>query len=136
MTTAALLSHVIVGSALEQMDMDRLIKEVGFAVSERVHGGVGSVDEVARELQEKLMLRGEATKQLKFESIHVSLGRGFAGVWRLADASLCGGSQRETPETRHNVETFVNAESLAAAKPNLKKVRDASESALFRLCVR
>lgn len=52
--------------------MDRLIKEVGLAVSERVHGGVGSVDDVARELQEKLMLRGEATKQLTFESIHVS----------------------------------------------------------------
>ncbi|ORY76210.1 hypothetical protein BCR35DRAFT_305836 [Leucosporidium creatinivorum] len=99
LTTASLLSHVIVGSALEQMDMDRLIKEVGFAVSERVHGGVGSVDDVARELQEKLMLRGEATKQLSFESIH-----------------------RETDETRHNVDTFVNAESLAAAKPNLKKV--------------
>lgn len=31
--------------------------------------------------------------------------------------------QRETDETRHNVDTFVNAESLAAAKPNLKKVR-------------
>ena len=72
LTTASLLSHVIVGSALEQMDMDRLIKEVGLAVSERVHGGVGSVDEVAKELQEKLMLRGEATKQLTFESIHVS----------------------------------------------------------------
>lgn len=72
LTTASLLSHVIVGSALEQMDMDRIIQEVGFAVGERVHGGGGDVDDIARELQEKLMLRGEATKQLTFESIHVS----------------------------------------------------------------
>ncbi|KAK4051642.1 hypothetical protein OIV83_002782 [Microbotryomycetes sp. JL201] len=99
LTTAALLSHVIVGSALEQMDMDRIIQEVGLAVGQRVHGGDGSVDEVARELQEKLMLRGEATKQLTFESIH-----------------------RETDETRHNVDTFVSAASLAEAKPRLKRI--------------
>lgn len=48
LTTAALLSHVIVGSALEQMDMERLINEVGLAVAERVHGGQESVDDVAR----------------------------------------------------------------------------------------
>lgn len=101
LTTAALLSHVIVGSALEQMDMDRIIQEVGLAVGQRVHAGdSGSVDDVARELQEKLMLRGEATKQLTFESIH-----------------------RETPETVHNVETFVNAATLADAKPHLKRIQ-------------
>lgn len=72
LTTASLLSHVIVASALEQMDMDRIIQEVGLAVGERVHGGGGDVDDVARELQQKLMLRGESTKQMKFESIHVS----------------------------------------------------------------
>ncbi|KAM0789687.1 hypothetical protein ACM66B_006547 [Microbotryomycetes sp. NB124-2] len=99
LTTAALLSHVIVGSALEQMDMDRIIQEVGLAVGQRVHGGDGSVDDVARELQEKLMLRGEATKQLTFESIH-----------------------RETDETRHNVDTFVSAATLAEAKPQLRRI--------------
>jgi hypothetical protein len=72
LTTASLLSHVIVGSAFEQMDMERLIEEVGLAVAERVHGGQASVDDVARELHEKLLLRGESTKQLSFESIHVS----------------------------------------------------------------
>ncbi|KAK4056463.1 hypothetical protein OIO90_002606 [Microbotryomycetes sp. JL221] len=101
LTTAALLSHVIVGSALEQMDMDRIIQEVGLVVGQRVHErGDASVDEVARELQEKLMLRGEATKQLSFESIH-----------------------RETPETAHNVDTFVSANTLADAKPLLKRIQ-------------
>ncbi|GAA5869316.1 hypothetical protein JCM1840_005438, partial [Sporobolomyces johnsonii] len=100
LTTASLLSHVIVGSALEHMDMERLIQEVGRAVAERVHAGMQTVDDVARELHERLLLRGEETKQLQFESIH-----------------------RETPETKHNVDVFINAPDLQAAKPQLQKVR-------------
>ncbi|GAA5826188.1 hypothetical protein JCM5353_003840 [Sporobolomyces roseus] len=100
LTTAALLSHVIVGSALEHMDMERLIQEVGRAVAERIHLGMQTVDDVAKELHEKLLLRGEETKQLQFESIH-----------------------RDTDETRHNVETFVSAPDLPSAKPLLQKVR-------------
>ncbi|GAA5880222.1 hypothetical protein JCM3774_003664, partial [Rhodotorula dairenensis] len=100
LTTASLLSHVIVGSALEHLEMERLIHEVGQAVAERIHAGLQTVDDVARELHEKLLLRGEETKQLKFESIH-----------------------RETDETRHNVEVFVNAPDLQTAKPQLQKIR-------------
>lgn len=100
LTTASLLSHVIVGSALEHLEMERLIHEVGQAVAERIHAGLQTVDDVARELHERLLLRGEETKQLKFESIH-----------------------RETDETRHNVEVFVNAPDLQTAKPQLKKIR-------------
>lgn len=72
LTTAALLSHVIVGASLEHLEMERLIQEVGRAVAERIHLGMQTVDDVARELHEKLLLRGEETKQLQFESIHVS----------------------------------------------------------------
>ena len=54
------------------MDMERLIQEVGRAVAERIHLGMQTVDDVAKELHEKLLLRGEETKQLQFESIHVS----------------------------------------------------------------
>lgn len=32
-------------------------------------------------------------------------------------------TQRDAPEARHNVEVFTSAESLAAAKPQLKRVR-------------
>ncbi|BGP74002.1 hypothetical protein NBRC10513v2_007424 [Rhodotorula toruloides] len=95
-----LLSHVIVGSALEHLEMERLIQEVGNAVAERIHAGMQTVDDVARELHERLLLRGEETKQLKFESIH-----------------------RETEESRHNVRVFVEAASLEAAKPQLQKIR-------------
>jgi hypothetical protein len=57
LTNASLLARVIVGSALEHMDMERLIQEVGPAVAAKVHGNNESVDEVARQLYETLMLR-------------------------------------------------------------------------------
>ncbi|EGG07598.1 uncharacterized protein MELLADRAFT_77518 [Melampsora larici-populina 98AG31] len=99
LTTANLLPHVIVGSAFEQMDMERLVREVGHAVAERVVGGQESVDEVARELHEKLLLRNESTKQLFVEDIY-----------------------RDTPEARHNVEVWLSAPDIQTAKPLLKKI--------------
>ncbi|KAI5481376.1 hypothetical protein MNV49_004998 [Pseudohyphozyma bogoriensis] len=97
LTSADKLSHVIVGSALEQMDMERLIEEVGYAVAERVHGG-DDIDDVARALHEKLLLRNESTKHLVFESIH-----------------------RDSPEASNNVEVFTKSDTLADARPLLKK---------------
>ncbi|SCV74815.1 BQ2448_7844 [Microbotryum intermedium] len=99
LTTASLLSHVIVGSALEQMDMERIIEEVGLVVAERVHEGQASVDDIALELHRKLLLRGEETKQLKFESIH-----------------------RDSPEAQHNVQVLTTSPSLQQAKAHLKKI--------------
>ncbi|KDE06311.1 hypothetical protein MVLG_03350 [Microbotryum lychnidis-dioicae p1A1 Lamole] len=99
LTTASLLSHVIVGSALEQMDMERIIEEVGLVVAERVHEGQASVDDIALELHQKLLLRGEETKQLKFEPIH-----------------------RETPEAQHNVQVLTTSPTLQHAKSQLKKI--------------
>lgn len=57
LTNADLLARVIVGSALEHMNMERLIQEVGAAVAARIHDNNESVDEVARELHERLMMR-------------------------------------------------------------------------------
>lgn len=106
--------------------MDRLIKEVGLAVSERVHGGAGSVDDVARELQEKLMLRGEATKQLTFESIHVShrlsldslpRSRLFTTARDGRDSTQCGDiRQRREPRCRQAT-TQEGTLRLSAAHP-------------------
>lgn len=99
LTTANLLPHVIVGSAFEQMDMERLIREVGHAVAERVVSGQESVDDVAKELHEKLLLRNESTKQLIVEDIY-----------------------RDSPEARHNVEVWLNAVDIQSARPNLKRI--------------
>lgn len=99
LTTADLLAHAIVGSVLENLDMERLIREVGQAVAERILGANQSVDDVARELHERLLLRNESTKKVVIESIY-----------------------RDSEEAAHNVEVFMTAPSLAEARSRLRKV--------------
>ena len=97
-----------------------MIQEVGRAVAERIHLGMQTVDDVAKELHEKLLLRGEETKQLQFESIHVCSLTSQSFTLKTDQAREY--IQRETDETRHNVETFVSAPDLPSAKPLLQKV--------------
>ncbi|KAJ6621904.1 elongation factor-2 kinase [Mycena sp. CBHHK59/15] len=99
LTTADLLAHAIVGSVLENLDMDRLVREVGHAVAQRILGNNESVDDVARELHEKLLLRNESTKKVVIESIY-----------------------KDSEESRHNVEVYTHAATLAEARPSLKRV--------------
>jgi len=99
LTTADLLAHAIVGLVLENLDMERLVREVGQAVAQRILGNNESVDDVARELHEKLLLRNESTKKVVIESIY-----------------------RDSDEARHNVEVFSRATNLTEARPHLRKV--------------
>ena len=99
LTTADLLAHAIVGLVLENLDMERLVREVGQAVAQRILGNNESVDEVARELHEKLLLRNESTKKVVIESIY-----------------------KDSDESRHNVDVFSRATNLAEARPHLRKV--------------
>lgn len=100
LTTADLLTHAIVGSVLENLDMERLVREVGQAVAQRILGNNESVDDVARELHERLLLRNESTKKVVIESIY-----------------------KESEEGAHNVSAFMNASALHEARPHLKRVR-------------
>ncbi|CCL99262.1 uncharacterized protein FIBRA_01277 [Fibroporia radiculosa] len=100
LTTADLLTHAIVGSVLENLDMERLVREVGEAVSQRILGNNESVDDVARELHERLLLRNENTKRVVIESIY-----------------------RESEEAKHNVNVYTQASNLAEARPLLKRVQ-------------
>ncbi|TDL16224.1 hypothetical protein BD410DRAFT_902142 [Rickenella mellea] len=100
LTTADLLAHAIVGSVLENLDMERLIREVGQAVAQRILGANESVDDVAKELHERLLLRNESTKRVVIESIY-----------------------KDSEEAKHNVQVFMTAPSLADARPQLRKVR-------------
>jgi hypothetical protein len=84
---------------LENLDMEQLVREVGAAVAQRIHGNNESVDDVARELHEKLLLGGVHTKKVVIESIY-----------------------RESPEAQNNVEAFMNSRTIAEARPLLKKV--------------
>lgn len=97
--TADLLTHAIVGSVLENLDMERLVNEVGHAVAQRILGNNESVDDVARELHEKLLLRNESTKKVVIESIY-----------------------KDSEEAKHNVAVFTQAPSLEEARPLLKRV--------------
>lgn len=99
LTTADLLTHAIVGSVLENLDMERLVREVGQAVSQRIIGNNESVDDVARELHERLLLRNESTKRVVIESIY-----------------------RESAEATHNVNVYMQASCLAEARPLLQRV--------------
>ncbi|KAF8478063.1 elongation factor-2 kinase [Russula ochroleuca] len=99
LTTADLLAHAIVGLVLENLDMERLVREVGQAVAQRILGNNESVDDVARELHEKLLLRNESTKKVVIESIY-----------------------RDSDEARHNVEVFSVAANLAEARPHLRRI--------------
>ncbi|KAJ9477633.1 VWFA domain-containing protein [Pseudozyma hubeiensis] len=105
LTTASLLSHVILGLAGEAMDLDRLHREIGDAIAERIQslslegGQSNPMDDVARELHERLLLRNENTKQLYIESIY-----------------------RDTEESRHNIQVWATAPDLATARPNIKRV--------------
>ena len=110
LTTADLLAHAIVGSVLENLDMERLIREVGQAVATRILGANESVDDVARELHERLLLRNESTKKVVIESIY-----------------------RECDEAKHNVQVFTHAVNLAEARPHLKKVRSDVTITFIRL---
>lgn len=57
LTTADLLAKVIVGSALEHMDLDRLIQQIGPEVAARIHTGQESVDDVAVALHKALQFQ-------------------------------------------------------------------------------
>lgn len=118
LTTANLLARVIVGSALEQMDMERLIREVGVAVAERVHSGRESVDDVAKELHEKLLLRNENTKQVVVDDIYV---RASHYVSHPHQPDLIR-QQEKSNEADHNVKVWKSVESVGEAKQHLKSV--------------
>ena len=108
LTTADLLAHAIVGLVLENLDMERLVREVGQAVAQRILGNNESVDDVARELHEKLLLRNESTKKVVIESIY-----------------------RDSDEARHNVEIFSLASNLTEARPHLRRVRSLQDNSLI-----
>lgn len=106
LTTASLLSHVIVAAAAEAMDLERLHRDIGEELMNRLHslslnpnGANASLDDIARELHSKLLLREESTKQLYIESIY-----------------------NDSAEANHNASVLVAASSLQDARPLLRPV--------------
>jgi Mg-chelatase subunit ChlD len=102
LTTADLLAMTIVGSVLENMDMERLIGEIGREVAERIKEKgetLQSVEEVAQELHERLLLRNEQTKQVQLPDVYI-----------------------QTDASRKNVSAWMNAQYIYDAAPNILPV--------------
>ncbi|WVN85695.1 uncharacterized protein L203_100844 [Cryptococcus depauperatus CBS 7841] len=90
LTTADLLAMTIVGSVLENMDMERLIAEIGIEVAQRIKQkgeSIQSVEEVAQELHERLLLRNEQTKQVRLPEVYVphDNAKKNVSIWMNAD---------------------------------------------------
>ncbi|CAK9784954.1 hypothetical protein CC85DRAFT_243105 [Cutaneotrichosporon oleaginosum] len=102
LTTADLLAMTIVGSVLENMDMERLIAEIGREVAQRIKEKgetLQSVEEVAQELHERLLLRNEQTKQVHLPDVYI-----------------------QTDASRKNVSAWMNAQYIYEAAPNILPV--------------
>lgn len=123
LTTASLLTHAIIAAAGEAMALDRLHREIGDEVAERLRtlslegvagraqtsqGLTELMDDVARDIHRSLLLRNESTKQLVVESIY-----------------------RDSPESRHNIEAWSTAPDIESAKPLILKVHGSRLSDRF-----
>ncbi|KAL7420446.1 hypothetical protein Q5752_004396 [Cryptotrichosporon argae] len=100
--TADLLAMTIVGSVLENMDMERLIEEIGREVAQRIKEkgqSMQSVEEVAHELHERLLLRNEQTKQVHLPDVYIV-----------------------SDDSKKNVSTWMEAATIADAAPNIVQV--------------
>ncbi|WVQ84234.1 hypothetical protein IAT38_006386 [Cryptococcus sp. DSM 104549] len=102
LTTADLLAMTIVGSVLENMDMERLIAEIGMEVAQRIRQkgeSLESVEEVAHELHERLLLRNEQTKQVQLPDVYAP-----------------------HENAKKNVTTWMNAQFIGDAVPHILSV--------------
>lgn len=114
LTNASLLASVIIGSVNEQVDMERLIDQVGAQIAHAVVGRGLSVDDVTKELHEKLQLGGVSTRQLDIDDVY-----------------------EESAEAESNLKALTEAQTLADARPLLKKVpnryRGVYDSSIYRM---
>lgn len=121
LTTADLLAMTIVGSVLENMDVERLIAgalclgylssvpslttpppEIGREVADRIKEKgetMQSVEEVAQELHERLLLRNEQTKQVQLPDVYI-----------------------QSDQSKANVQTWMNAQYIFDAAPSILPV--------------
>lgn len=110
LTTASLLANAIVGSVLENLDMERLVREVGEQVVARigVNTDMDNIDAVAKELHDHLTLRGDTTKKVQVESIY-----------------------RDSEESTHNVKVWMECANIQEAKPLVQRLKQSRFSEAY-----
>ncbi|KAI9634646.1 uncharacterized protein MKK02DRAFT_37526 [Dioszegia hungarica] len=110
--TADMLAMTIVGSVLENMDMERLIGEIGTQVAQRIREKgetMQSVEEVAQELHERLLLRNEQTKQVHLPEVYIP-----------------------SDNAKKNVQTWMSSALISDASPNILYVAGKRLTESFR----
>ncbi|KAJ9099025.1 hypothetical protein QFC20_005782 [Naganishia adeliensis] len=111
LTTADLLANAIIGSVLENLDMESIVRQIGQQVADRIgtNATEDSIDAVARELHEKLMLMGQTTKKVRVENIY-----------------------EQTPQFEANVRAFMTSGNLEEARPQLVQIRTSKFTEAYR----
>ncbi|GHJ84119.1 hypothetical protein NliqN6_0521 [Naganishia liquefaciens] len=111
LTTADLLANAIIGSVLENLDMESLVRQIGQQVADRIGTDVteDSIDAVAQELHEKLLLMGQTTKKVRVENIY-----------------------EQSPQFEANVKVLMTAATLEEAKPQLEQIRTSKFTEAYR----
>ena len=99
LSNADLLSRIIISSALENLDIERLIRESGRDVAQLLTSSDSvPVDDIAHFLQSRL--QNEKIKEVLATKIY-----------------------NEPEEAKHNLNMFMVALNLREARPHLRKVR-------------
>ncbi|KAJ9120786.1 hypothetical protein QFC22_002719 [Naganishia vaughanmartiniae] len=111
LTTADLLAQAIIGSVLENLDLESLVQQIGQQVADRLGGDVteDSIDAVAQELHEKLLLMGQTTKKVRVENIY-----------------------EQSPQFEANVKAFMTSANLQEAMPQVKHIRTTKFTEAYR----
>lgn len=116
LTNAESLARVIIGSALEHVELDRLIREVGMEVATRIHRDNQSVDDVAKALHEALLLRSVKPRDVKDTGLMYLYRNETTKTIKIKNI------YKESADADHNVEVWKAANSVADARPLLRKI--------------
>ena len=94
------LGDYIVGTAIETIETEKLIKEFENVIVDDVYGGGTSIDKVTSDLQEKLNQKGSKINTIAVDNIY-----------------------NETPVTKANTNIWHSAKNIADARMQISPVR-------------
>ena len=94
------LGDYIVGTAIETIETESLIKEFENVIVDDVYGGGTSIDKVTSDLQEKLNQKGSKINTIAVDNIY-----------------------NETPVTKANTNIWHSAKNIAEARVQISPVR-------------
>ena len=94
------LGDYIVGTAVETIETEKLIKEFEHVIVDDVYGAETPIDKVTNDLQERLRQKGYKINTMAVDNIY-----------------------NETPETKANTNIWHSSKNIADARQQVTKVR-------------